>query len=1199
MSNQLYKKIKSGFQTVPMILYIGQNITDEALKAILANPWSAVITSRTDDIFATLLPCIKKKRIIIKNGTAFPTEPLSGSYCFVFQPFSGNDGKVNEKKAYRMFGNIIDRYLVNVSQMVIVGYDDSYENEFSPEDFSDLFANAPEESVSFWSGKIEAKNKELLLKTGKVTFSDETLESVLDEKLSDSDLFFDHQITSDDIFYCQNKPYFLSHDEISELEGYGNTAVLLTENTVNRIKISGHLSYQTWFFNFLNETSLEGPQWYGYRPKSKFYVERSYKSKLKRLVDKMLDSNAKNHISPAPVILSGYTCTGKTMTLGALAYEYFVDKKHPVVFIQSNKMSITEGSYNVQELIAILRNIEKRTNKSERIVLFWDSTGYRDVEKSARDLYSILKGEGIRFILVCSAYHSTNMSNIILYKDGKQLDSNRTLTFADFESCDYYTSGKNKLCYYVTATRMLNETEIKSFWNKFREFSGLTNKTINFYQAQSQEKGNTDIFDLYYRMMMLLRQKLEKKILREEQYFKDDIEKEFNEILNQETEKAEKAQWQLDLEQWIQAHGGMDSSDNDTSKDIEKVENSNVFDKILITVAMFSKYGMSLPYEILCSLIKGSNNQNTYFSTDNRKMFDALTHIPFFSYSNTEAEGFSFRYRSALEAKVLLNRKDREEKKQFDILMELMELQSEGGAIDLTFAKCLREYLRLSGPNGKRFFSDDTTYYSEDIERFMQRIPDILEILSVLLSKLAFIADKVGFIHTYITFTREYYGTDIYCKTAEERAKYLTESFGMAQDTIKEIEDYQKGNPTDPKIGYLNDEYQAIITEAAFTYAKLCEIAKQTKVRICNSGTFKNKIYPYLKKIITENPTNGYAYNALFQNFRQMYSTETNDELKMEYLCKMWDIIGNSTGYEIVNRGDKRDELTSHIIFINDCRNDFSITIDRLLKREQESDPQMQDFLKAYDGWLEANNPTAIVFVCRKELFDCGIIDTNNQEMTEEKKKICKKIIDFMELDENYDAIKSSSYSLEFLIEIYWMLYNGTRLIRNVNRQMTYLDKEKWEKILSLCEVYLDLATDVPNPIIELLHALAVIQVNNDYVTATSLIQTMNEKTVFRGVERTRTPFMICDEKGKPIQFENCVVRYCKNDTEGRLDIPGIPYKLGENRYGIYFKINNFGKSKQMPPLNFQLDYPIEIGIGYQGLSAYTEQGRRDWGDKK
>ena len=94
-----------------------------------------------------------------------------------------------------------------------------------------------------------------------------------------------------------------------------------------------------------------------------------------------------------------------------------------------------------------------------------------------------------------------------------------------------------------------------------------------------------------------------------------------------------------------------------------------------------------------------------------------------------------------------------------------------------------------------------------------------------------------------------------------------------------------------------------------------------------------------------------------------------------------------------------------------------------------------------------------------------------------------------MELDENYDAIKSSSYSLEFLIEIYWMLYNGTRLIRNVNRQMTYLDKEKWKKILSLCEVYLDLTTDVPNPIIELLHALAVIQVNNDYVTATSLLQ--------------------------------------------------------------------------------------------------------------
>ena len=234
MNNQLFKKIKADFQTAPMLLYIGHSISDESLESIINNPWSAIITSRTDDDFDKLLSLVKKKKKFITNGSTFPVEQLGGEYVFVFKPFIG-DKTISDKKAYRMLGKIVDKYLNNVSRLLIVGYDESDDKEFSYEDLLELFEDASDGSVIFWGAKFDSETS--VSNSNKIVCYSETLESVLDE-YSDEDFSFNYVINTNDAFYSQNKPYYLLEEDILQLDSCSNTAVLLTDNTINKIKIS-------------------------------------------------------------------------------------------------------------------------------------------------------------------------------------------------------------------------------------------------------------------------------------------------------------------------------------------------------------------------------------------------------------------------------------------------------------------------------------------------------------------------------------------------------------------------------------------------------------------------------------------------------------------------------------------------------------------------------------------------------------------------------------------------------------------------------------------------------------------------------------------------------------------------------------------------------------------------------------------------
>ena len=1224
MSNKDYYEFKSYFQIAPMVLYVGHNISADALKVIMAQPWSCIITSRTDNAINSILKGSDQntKEIINSDSCTLPLIKMGRSCLYLIKLFNTNSGEETDPEdAYILLREFFQKYMRGSARMIVVGYDDSAKNEIDLSHFEKLIKIASQNSIQFWAPHF-SKPIAAAFENKQVSIIDDTLEQLLGND-SSSDLFqSDLLVSSSDIihdtFYLDGKAVTISEEECYDLKRFSSTVSLLTENTVNKIMPNGLLLVQKWFFNFLNDSPLDGPQWYGYHKRTEYYVERSYESKLKSLINIMLAGKVHKHnLDYGPIILSGNSCSSKTITLCSLAYKYFLERKVPVVYIKNNTITPYEGSDELKDIRNLLQYIEDKMSNIEtprRILVFWDCSNFRDVEKNVRGLFNSLSNDGRRFVLVCSSYPNPDEKNTAkYYRSGMQVNFG--------EDFDYY---RNASCYYVCSDRQMDDREIRKFWSVFREYSGLSNSTINYWQQNLSSE--TDVFSYYYKMVALLRKNLEQKLSIEEDTIKGYIEREFDAILNNYGREEEKTEYQLQLEKYL------NEISEDTSSLHKEDEESNAYynsiDRLLILVAMFSKYNIGLPYDIICYFIKQNHNSDqagaVYFSTDDQRIFRALTKIPLFSYSDTDNSGFTFRFRNSLEAQVFLNRKDTNGSIQFELLLELIDLfideYLQTGEFDGDFAKCLRDYINLSGPNSLYYLSSDNYIEEDDShEYFLNKIPELLKKILELLRDVDNLTASIGFAHTFVTFTREYYVNNDRSGhlPIEDRLQYLEDAIRFAKEKMDEIKIEIKGNPSYSVERYLTDEYHALATEYAFTYYRIKRIQKESGVSLTKEQKYDNfefeSIYLYLREIIAQKPTNGYAYNALFSNFLLMHETEKSSKRKLEYLCKMLEIINDSNGLEIVKRGTDKDYLSDNITKIFECCDKVDISIDSITNRDLQTDPHMLEYLKMYDAWLEANNPIAVIFVCMKELKNADVMlfgpsksDPNSFSdfvMTKGKENACKKVISFMTHPDNRTAVYSDSFALELLVRTKWVLFNKKPLQGNLNRQMTSLKKAEWEQILELCDLYAKAAlntktSDNSKPVIMLVYALSKIQADEDYVSANRILQEISSN--MRGYsnnERTRAPYMLCDEYGKPKEYTGCAVYKITKPNEGYLRVPGVPLDMGTKHRGVYFKINNFGRKAHIPEANDLLPYPIEISIGYIGLSAYTHEGRIEWGD--
>lgn len=1241
------------FNCNPMLLFVGRSITQDELEIIADCPWSCVFTTRTDREFIrcfikngerTLKEYVSRGEIFAKplNRDPLPILRLFGvdgysrgaedSDAFLASiGLSGNgDQSAAELSRAQEMLQLLPGLLDCISKLVVVGYQPDVEQELPLSVLARTLMDIPAGSVQLWGTTPGAPFFDQLSKIAQrkeFFFTDDRLAEILRDRTEEKDAIVPQ--SDGDLYYINKSPVSIQFEELMR---YRYLAQLLTERTVYGIQPNGTLQYERWFSNFLLLSSSDGPQWYGYLPRSTFYVKRSYEDALVELTRRVLSTGTfQKQPTSGPVVLYGDSGSSKTITLGALAYRIYNEHLCPVIFIRNNTLLFYSDSQELEDLDSLMQFVEQWEGGNSRILLVWDCSSYRSGISSAQNLVKQLNNRGRRFVLVCSAYSGPEDSDSQRYfKLGRSSES------VHFATCPENQAQvvQYQQCLYVKAVREMTPQEIGALRSRFREYSGIAPSNLKYwFDKLEKEDHSTNIFDYFYRLIALLRPQLEEGLSREQRKVTQYINEQMSLILDQQQQK----QPLLTPMQQAFLTAGF-SLDEIPEEDLaEEPENNDpnfaaAMDRFNLCVAMFSQFKLDTPSSLAFSIFQG-DNRNIYTP----ELFQLITTIPWLYYGegeqsgdsvfreNRRSEDFVFRFRTPIEAEIFLEKNGYTGKHQVDLLCDIIDLYGmsyrQARYWDSELTRSLQDLLRLMGPNSR--------YQPFRVVPSQRQVhEEVLNSLDILIYKIWKIWEEydvpdrdAGFASIAVTFTREFYGkcwdsayspkqqapTQMPWETNPEkytpgtyalRLDCLHDAVKLANHCVAELEKLLREGNDQYTPQHLTLQRDMLIVEIAQCNALTEKLIDEYQV-LCSSEhteelcNYNHRIQQYpeifrlLVQVINHQPDNGYAYNAVFNAFRRAYERENREEKKLQYLSEIMQFVDMCNNTEVYNRGaNGNDEISRNIAAIHAISNKFQMTIDEIKHRTGEQNT----YYELYDRLLEANNPAAITFICQKELERAGIVFQFTEALTDEQVNACQEVLAFLRGPEEFECVCGNSYALALAIRVSWMCYNKTALLSSAECQTTQLKQEQWGDILDLCHRYYG-RTDpaVRQPVLVLLYALAELQTTGNYQSAIRILGTLEEGQFFTA-QRMRTPFLLCDEDGNAWEFDGVVI-----DTKGHngfIRINGIPEQLG-NKRGVRFRRSNLGRNVRMPSSNTYLNH-LELGIGYMGLSAYRAEGSKE-----
>lgn len=1234
------------FNCNPMILFVGRHISDEELKLVADCPWSCVMTSRTDAAFSTYFKKAERSVQEYTTRAEIPARPLNREKLPILR-LCGVEGHTQDEAAnddafLQSIGlsdggadtaaanhaqellQLLPSLLDCVSQMVVTGYRPETEGELSLAVFARALLAVPDGNVQFWDVDLEQPSggqlQQIADRKG-FALSPDKLADIIRERTEDVEPVTPSE--SGDLYYVNNGPVSIRPEELMH---YSYLATLLTDRTVYKIRPYGKLQYEKWFSNFLELSASNGPQWYGYLPHSTFYIKRSYEDTIVQLTRKMLAGGGMfDSQESGPIVLTGHPSSSKSITLGALAYRIYNEKLCPVIFIQNDTLLFYNGSQELDDLDNLMQYIEQQDGMgATRILLVWDCSSYRSGVSNAQNLVRQLNNRGRRFVLVCSAYSKPedNAPGTEFYRMEKTGESTRFVT-CDQEHAQVIRSRQS---YYVPTTRTLTEREVADLRNKFKEYSGIDPATLRSWFDRLGREGEPDIFNYFYKLIALLRPQLEEGLSREQRKVAQYVNERFDKILGGEKKKQELSPM---MQAFLKAGFTPEEIPAEVTgaeKEGSDTEFNEALDRMNLCVAMFSRFKLDMPSGLAFSILLDESSRGSVYSTENRALFHEVTNIPWLYYGESETGGdFVFRFRNALEAKIFLDNKGYGGREQVELLCDIMDLYGQdyrrSQCIDEELTKSLQDLLRLMGPNSRYLpFQQRKEGHGDilsNLDRLIEKVEDIRDVYGV--------PDvDMGFASIIVTFTREFYGGlwDEACKDRisagqkpweydserysvecyEYRLKRLYEALTLANRCVDELDGTIRSRDDWYSKQHLAEQRDMLMVEIAQCnslvermgeeYRACCQACDAKPEQIQYSGCHMQypEIFRQLVRVINRQPTNGYAYNVLFKAFLRAYDKESRSEKRLQYLSEIMQIVDICSNTEVLNRGaNGRDEINENITAIQALSNDFRISIDEIKNR---SAGEQSTYYDLYDKLLEANNPAAITFICQKELDRAKIAFRMNSQLSDYQVMMCEKIRKFMRSSENFQCITTNAYALAMLIRVSWMSYNERSLQGSAECQLTKLSQSQWEDLHGLCRQYFDRAEAAGRqPILVLLYALSTLQTSWNYNAAIQILNTLDEGQFYASA-RMRTPFMICDETGKPLKYSGTVLS--TKDYSGYIRVNNVPEHLG-SKTGIRFHRANLGRTTRMPERNSVLT-DLELGIGYMGLSVYTDSGRQERG---
>lgn len=1249
ISNEFF----NGFQSSHVLLYIGQSATVDEIKSVISKGrWSAIITTSRDPEFSSYFANDSRGLQTCVSNQMISTRCLSREKPLLIQLF-GVDGELTEDDVLMSsspFGQdnrrrrnaehllrSLPSLLDYVNTLVVTGIDSDEDVELLEQLGELLLDEVTPGSVSFWGmadafpGRKDIKVwLQSICEKKSFRFYNESLATAIQYRVAEEKLDVGEMSSIDangDVFFCNQKPVGICQDELMRIK---NAGVLLTERTLYRVRPLGRSQQRMWFSNFLELSGIGEPQWYGYLTQSNFHVKREYEDALVQLVRRALRGHSidEDAVDNRPIILSGDPGSSKSVTLGALAYRVYNEKLHPVVFVPGDMFLGNSYGSGFRNLIDSLEAIQNLSGNATSILVIWDGSSYREIESDAKKLLTQLKNRGRNVVLVCSSYSLGGNDGAANYYSFNN-DGN---TFERCSQPDDAVIVSRSGCLFVKANRSMSEHERYSFWQKASNFSGISEQQIRFLKKKMAEEVRADIFNHYYYLVSLLRERLEGGLEGEQDKVVRFLQEERPDCFK-EIAKKRKSDWELNpmwqaflkagmtIEQIREIVGEEETPEGQDNWN-ERLVRANTY------IALFSRYKIDVPYSFVYAVITNENNENPY-GESGRELFDTLTtKIPWLSCGENNEEEFVFRFRNSLEADIFLDRHGVDGERLVRMAVESLTLYGESFRRDQhdnpRLAQKLQSLIRLMGPNSK-FYGKG----SFEHKCILAHLDELIDAIDKLLWDYKVPDDDCGFALLLVTLTREYYGKNVWNTlhndSSGQKADYFSKGFtaedyesrlqrllrvsSIASSNEQALEEAISLGGKDGQSGYLRRQANGLVVEATrcnlevddlrSRYLECCSQTGQEpkKGLICSPQPYSVQ-FQKLASTIRRDPINGYAYNALFSLFEREYqSNRCLEDLKIEYLTEVMTFVDECVAYgsEIENRGAWRNELDEHVSKIASFADGIPASIDLI-----ENDGQTLDnrdasvFVSIYNKFLQQGNPAAIMLICRKEINQLN----DQEELSEAAAHRCRKVLDFMTERERFKCIGSDSNALAFLVRTAWMAFSKSRLSETKECRLTSLSQLQWRELHRYCRAYSQVVEVQPNllqPLIILIYALSTLQIGGrdsaSYGSAYTILQQIKEEQ-FYGQYRMKTPFIICNESGEPVRFTG-TVRYTKGRS-GYMNVNGLPFRLG-NTEGVYFNQSSLGRNSTMPEVGEVLP-GLVLGINYRGFTLYNEQGCKERG---
>lgn len=835
MLNELFTRM----QYEPGVLFFG-NKYKRLSTSVLDYSWNSIVTTNCDMALAAAIGNDRRSVRDIISENDMQANLMDRKKLHIIRLFGEN--YPNENIDQLDAEDITDQavlMLARVAEIIkrngIIVIEDFEETCFTHKELrkalKGLYSN--QKQVYIFNCKKRDQYVTALESQGIAVLIEESVNDFFEEFLS-SDNSFEQQISDKTIqIYIEADkklaPTCIEKRELLETDSF---ATLINVELLNEIKIPLNM-YSDYFYMFL-KNSVREPQWYGYS--YGFNLHRNYEDRLYRKVKKGLENVGKANNKPLLVV--GQTGTGKSISLAAIAYKIFNEKKYPVIYINDPDVNFyssveykqkgirRKGSLAFNALDALLEKLENLGAKATFLV--WDTSSYSTGREKCYRLYQALLARGRKVYLLSTAY---------------ELSHNANETYAEGDYVEESVMNKKFIECQATVEISTEVEQLKEILCKKCNMSEQNvNSIIDYYTQNS-----TNYLSMFYQVFEILRGDLSKGVFKEANANLRDLDKILEEGIRLTSSVNNVFALALKkIENDLVSAGIVDKLEDTDKEEKRKIEVAK--DDFIKCIAVCSQFKLKMPYDFALRIL----------GTYNEQIIRTLTQSTFFVISQDYHENYEISLRTPLEASMYISAKSMTPHDEIDCIVKMLKLMNpSGGYGQQQEVRLCEKIIRIIGPNNAENRNRYKCGYAEVIDA-LKELREERNIWEPIL------------ISQEITYLREYYGRDEDLEVSV-RTDTLKNAVDIADDVLSKIE-YS---------GISMGTRNAIIVESANSKLLLYQL-KET-----NDTLLFKELRRDLRNVIRYDSLDYHAYVTLLKGSIIEYRNEGDTIRRLELLESM------------------------------------------------------------------------------------------------------------------------------------------------------------------------------------------------------------------------------------------------------------------------------------------------------------------------